>query len=381
MRLVFFGPDTSTETVLACGVLQVLAERYSKVTIVSPASQAEWYAHAPGVEEVWAVTAETAESVAGRLATVNADLCVAARWWTDSVMDGLVGTCEAKEKLAFGNRAWGPGVRVAASAGRNKLECQRHRDLLAALDITIEQVEPAVWTGAAERARVAELMAEHGLESRRFLVALGEGGDAGMLCDAVEPLCRSDGYRLVLLGKKDPSEPCSQAADLRGRVSPLEAAELLRHAALAIGYESELAHVACAVGCMNVVLLKGEQFGRFLPYSRLTSAVSLPLECLNCGACRYGERYCATLIAPEVVEGVARETLARPGRRCRLYLQAPLFHSKAVPPGLFAMSPDVMPPMLYDVIWVADEQTPAPKVAPSQCGCPVSLMRVPRRPA
>ena len=52
----------------------------------------------------------------------------------------------------------------------------------------------------------------------------------------------------------------------------------------------------------DVVIVGGGHFGRFFPYSSLTSIVCLPLECFDCNwHCKYLTPYCTKAIAPEVI--------------------------------------------------------------------------------
>jgi hypothetical protein len=76
------------------------------------------------------------------------------------------------------------------------------------------------------------------------------------------------------------------------------------------------------VGVPNVVVLGGGFFGRFLPYSPLTSVAALPLECFGCHwLCPFPRNHCIKDLAPEVVARAIAETLAKPSARPRLFAQ------------------------------------------------------------
>ena len=62
----------------------------------------------------------------------------------------------------------------------------------------------------------------------------------------------------------------------------MQSAALIKRCRLVIGAETGLAHLACAVGTPNVILLGGGHFGRFMPYAATTTVVCLPLECYGC---------------------------------------------------------------------------------------------------
>ena len=74
----------------------------------------------------------------------------------------------------------------------------------------------------------------------------------------------------------------AEAINLCGRTSLRQTAALLRRCRLGVGTESGPAHMACAVGTSHVVVVGGGHFGRFMPFSPLTSLVCLPLDCYGC---------------------------------------------------------------------------------------------------
>jgi len=68
----------------------------------------------------------------------------------------------------------------------------------------------------------------------------------------------------------------------------------------ATGAETGLAHIACALGVRNVILLGGGHFGRFMPYSPLTVMAALPLECFGCNwGCKHTAVHCVRDLDPD----------------------------------------------------------------------------------
>ena len=91
---------------------------------------------------------------------------------------------------------------------------------------------------------------------------------------------------------------------------------------VAIGAETGLAHAACAVRTQNVVVLGGGHFGRFMPYSNLTSAVILPLSCYGCNWwCKYKKSYCVDEIDTRVIEEAIRHTISKKNSKPILFIQ------------------------------------------------------------
>jgi len=112
----------------------------------------------------------------------------------------------------------------------------------------------------------------------------------------------------------------TRTVNLSGALTLRQSAALLSRCRLAVGAETGLAHMACAVETPNVILLGGGHFGRFMPYSPLTSIVSLPLECHGCNwQCRYQRVHCVRDVAPSAIEEAIRRTLAEPSDKSRLF--------------------------------------------------------------
>jgi pyruvate-formate lyase-activating enzyme len=134
------------------------------------------------------------------------------------------------------------------------------------------------------------------------------------------------------------------------------------------------------VGTPNVIMLGGGHFGRFMPYSPLTSTVCLPLSCYGCNwRCRHARAHCVQDVAPEVVEVALREALERGSPRPRLYLQHWSF-APGPPDTEPFFNVDMLPPMLLDATCVVPEDAPeVQNRPPALCGCPLRYLRVARR--
>jgi len=124
-------------------------------------------------------------------------------------------------------------------------------------------------------------------------------------------------YRFILLGgveNKAKSETLvsdpSRVLNLTGQTSLLQTASLIKQSALFVGSDSSGAHLACAVGTPNIVIVGGGHFGRFLPYSELTSVVALPMHCYQCNwQCKYEKAHCVKNIDHALVLSAVTERL------------------------------------------------------------------------
>ncbi len=105
-----------------------------------------------------------------------------------------------------------------------------------------------------------------------------------------------------------------RSVNLSGKTTLLQAAAILRRCRLAVGAETALAHIACAVSTPNVVLLGGGHFGRFMPYSALTTVACLPLACYGCDwKCKYDRVHCTWDMDPSVLSAAFSHALDNPG--------------------------------------------------------------------
>jgi len=94
----------------------------------------------------------------------------------------------------------------------------------------------------------------------------------------------------------------------------------LRRCRLYVGAESAGAHMACALGIPNVVLLGGGHFGRFMPYSPLTSAVVLPMDCFGCNwRCKYDTAHCIASVDPKVLDAAIANALNGPRQKPAIF--------------------------------------------------------------
>ena len=70
--------------------------------------------------------------------------------------------------------------------------------------------------------------------------------------------------------------------NLFGKTTLMQAAAIIAQCDIAVGAESGLAHIACAQGVPNVIVIGGGHFGRFMPYSANTILVTHAMDCFGC---------------------------------------------------------------------------------------------------
>jgi len=206
---------------------------------------------------------------------------------------------------------------------RDLPEFIKYGRLLQCLGMGSVPSEPQFAPGPQDIAAAEELLQSH-VPSGRELLAVFPGAansirNVTFLGHAIRTTPCLREFCLVGLGSEDHRDLVTKTLkesgrpglNLAGQTSLPVAAALLKKCRLALGADTGLGHLACAVGCRNVIILGGGDFGRFFPYSALTTAVCLPLECYRCHfVCRYDEPHCVTSIPLGTVRGALEHALA-----------------------------------------------------------------------
>jgi ADP-heptose:LPS heptosyltransferase len=352
-KILLVRIDAIGDNVLFSAMLPHIAARFpaARLTIVCRDLVAPLFEHCPFIERVIPFNYSRVykssidrQQLFQQLQQLNPDLCLNTMFSRERLADDLSLNCGAPLSVAFqrNSDALGPQGLAAnsryswlvESPGPWRPELERHADFLKALGCPSVPLSPQVWASSDDRRAANDLFTRHGLEPGRT-IALFAGAQFDVRIyrgfgKALSSLCREGSYQVVALGAQGDArlnQQClndidAQTVNLSGETTVRQTAEIIRLCRLAVGTETGLAHLACAVGTRNVILLGGGHFGRFVPYSPLTSTVSLPLACFGCNwNCRYLWPHCVKDVAPEVLELAVREALAEPAAQTRVYFQ------------------------------------------------------------
>lgn len=208
---------------------------------------------------------------------------------------------------------------VLSNNPEDTTELEHNRTFLRGIGIDAENLAPEVWISAADSE-----WAEATLQKLDIAIDTAIILFPGALLDCKtyphygQVLNQLAHYPIIVCGGEEQREQgeklCrahgGQAINLAGQTSLGQLAALMQRARLYLGSDSSGLHIACAVGLKNVVLLGGGHFGRFCPYSPLTTAVCLPLACYGCNwQCSHERIHCLHDIAPETVVTAVRMAL------------------------------------------------------------------------
>jgi GT2 family glycosyltransferase/ADP-heptose:LPS heptosyltransferase len=354
-RILWIRPDSIGDNVLAASMLPYIRQNYpnARITIVCQTHIAELYEVCPFVDDIISFDRirtlqdeEYRNCLVQRLQAVNADLALNSVYSRESLTDLLTIASNAKQKVGlYGNLS-----RISAdlrdqhnrlytnlfpSEGENKPELERHKDFLAALGLPIASLQPVIWITPDDEKFADNFFRKNDLSPEKTLILFAGAQVWVRLYEgygtALSKICQENGFRVVALGANHEYAINQQNLDQIGGSSKIngcgkttirQAAAILKRSRLAVGAETGLAHIACAVGTPNVILLGGGHFGRFMPYSPFTSIVCLPLECFGCDwKCKYPKPHCVLDVDPDVIGEATRQTLEQRSERPRLFVQ------------------------------------------------------------
>ena len=352
--LLLVRTDLIGDNILASAMLPPLREKYpdAAMTVLCQERIAELYAASPLVQRIISFDLERIyeeepyrESIIQQIRDLHADLCLNGVFSRTPLSDLLAVASGARITVAqegdlfnisAETRARNNGyyTHLLPNGGDEKSELQRHRDLLAGIGIESGELELPFWALPEDLESVEQLFRDSGFIPEKTITLFAGAQDGIKRYEgygaALAGICREQGFTVIALGaKKDYAINQRnldaigvQTLNLSGATTLRQSGVIISRCRLAVGADTGLAHIACAVGTPNVVLLGGWHWGRFFPYSPLTSVVSLTLDCFGCdGRCRYAKAHCIGGVAPETMGEAIRRTLAGPSPAARLFAQ------------------------------------------------------------
>lgn len=352
-RLLFLRTDSIGDNVLAAAMLPPLREHFadSEIVVLCQAHIAELYESSPHVDRVLTYVdgrlRSDAEYRHAKLCELNDeafDLLLNTVYSRDPINDLLALGSGAAETVAFRGDLCNISaeLRDADNLDYTRLlesdeawmtELDRHRDFLAGLGIEAPELEPLVWTTDEDEAFAAELLAAESIDPDAAIAVFpGAQSPWRVWPHYAEVLREFAEYPIIVFGAPSDAPMTAQicsdfqgrSVDLAGRTTLRQMAALMRRCRVYLGAESAGVHFASAVGLRNVVLVGGGHFGRFVPYSHLTTTVAMPLACYRCcWRCPYTpQAQCVSAISPAVVAEALRMTLDRTNPEALLVMQS-----------------------------------------------------------
>jgi ADP-heptose:LPS heptosyltransferase len=287
-------------------MLPYIREKYAdaQVTVVCQQHIAEFYEACPYVDAIVSFDRKRIftekgyqDELLSRLKAIEADLLLNSVYSREPLTDVLALSCEARRTVALEgdlsnmkaetrdkhNRLYS---KLIACPGVHKGELERHRDFLAGLGVEPRELKPLAWITPEDASWAKAFLANNGFAPEKTVVMFAGAQQAMKFYDgygdALAPVCRERGFAVIALGRAEHG-PLSQrnlersgapGVNLCGRTTVRQSTALINRCRLAVGADTGLAHLACAVGTPNAIVLGGGHFGRscLTPLSRRSPA-------------------------------------------------------------------------------------------------------------
>ncbi len=324
-----------------------------KFTVVCRDITSEIYESSPYVDNIISVDIKKFYSdknylndLLSKLQSVSAEYAFNSIFSRDFISDYLAENCNAKYKIAHEGDLSNISKELKNKFDKNYsklipvnpssiLELDRHRDFLAGIGINVQLPKPIIWLGEKDYQYAEKLFSDNNLASEKT-IALFAGAQHNVRIypdygKAINDYCRKNNISVIVLGSSSDHQINSEnikdltvkVIDLTGKTTVRQSAAVINKCAAAVGAETGLAHISCAVNTPNLILLGGGHFGRFMPYSNLTSIIALPLECFGCNwQCKFGTTTCIKDVDSQVVQKAFEEMMNFKHDKIYVYLQS-----------------------------------------------------------
>jgi len=341
-NILWVRTDSIGDGILSSSMLPYVRKRFdgARITVLCQEHVAELYEFCPFIDRIIAVPSEHEwqsqgqyESVIRTIQKTEPGILLNSTYSVHGLSD-IKGLEFVPKRLALRHGMGVSYTDIIPTGKKLKPELARHCDFLRGIGVDVCSLEPEMWITSSDKQFADEIFKKYGFEPSRTIALFAGARTGHRLYEnygrALHDICRKSGYTIVALGAEDDYEINQRnleaagifGVNLSGQMTLRQTAAILKCCRLAVGAETALAHIACAVKTPNVILLGGGHFGRFMPYSPLTTAVSLPLECYGCDwQCRYDRVYCVWDVAAEVISEAIRQRLSGPSTKPRVFVQ------------------------------------------------------------
>jgi len=357
-KVLIVKTDSIGDFVIFAGMLKHFRALYpnANISIVMREHIAELAETCPYINKVIKINATTMLNDKNYVATLvdymkqqRFDVTLYPVYSRDKIGEFIAINSGAKENIAF----WGDSsnlslqirqdnnrfyTKLLPSEGEYKPELERNKDFLRGLGIESPSLAPKVWITDKDKKFAEEFFTNNNLKPESTIVIFAGVQYNVRLYEkygeSLSEFCKRNRLKVIGLGAKqewginqmDLDAIGVETVNLSGSTTIRQSAAIIKQCRLAVGAETGLAHISCAVGTPNVVLLGGGHFGRFMPYSKLTSVACLPLDCYGCNwKCRYEYPHCIRDVKPEIITQAVQQTFEKRSEKPRVFLQGSSF--------------------------------------------------------
>ncbi len=318
--IIWLRLDSIGDAILSSSMLPLIKENFSEVdiTVVCQRHVAELYEACPFIDKIIEmpfdckfVNHEQYINVISQIKSVNPDLLLNSVYALHHLSD-LDGLDFIPKRYAFRIERKDKYTNIISHTKEWILELEKNRRFLAEIGIPTTTLFPQVWLTPRDLAGAYSVRVDN------YIVLFAGVRTIERFYDRYwEALKGLDIFVVTLGSKKDYDLNESQLVksgckgiNLSGKLTLKESIGVIKGAVLVVGGETGLAHAACAVGVPNIILLGGGHYGRFMPYSPLTTVVVNKMDCFKCNwYCKTGNLDCIRKIKPAAIGDTIRRVL------------------------------------------------------------------------
>jgi len=353
-RLVWVRTDSIGDNIIAMSLLPHISSIYpnAKITVLCQDHIAELYENCPLVDKMITFNREKAlhdtnyqAQIQYQLKEENAEVTLNTVFSREEITDLFSMATGSKQKIAFHGNLCNISQRrrlhnniyyskIVHSDEKHIIEIKRYEDFLKAIGIPDQKPTTQFWLSTQDKQFAHNLLKNNGFVPEKTIVlfsgAQSEYRSYERYGESLVNICKANDFQVVAIGSESDKEINQRNLDhvpthkmnLSGLLTLRQSAAIIESCRLAVGGETGLAHIACAVKTPNVILLGGGHYGRFMPYSNLTSIACLPLDCYYCNwKCKYTETHCVKNLDPIVISMAIVETLKKMENKIRIFTQ------------------------------------------------------------
>lgn len=351
-EIILTRTDSIGDNILSLPLVEKIHEKYpsAEITIICQDHIKEIYVNFPFVSKVITFDKSFAYSNTGLnskleedLASLKADLLINPVFSPEPLSFEIVKRIKAKRKVGFKgdfsnisqeeiHKNISMYTDLIDVSSDKKSEIDKYIILLNWLGIKSEEFNTSIHLPSNDKEFAKKYFEDKKLDPYKTIVLFPfsqwEIKDY-LQFDAILTSRFFDSFNFIILGgieNYQKSEILSRVIpekifNLVGETTLLQSAAIIERARLLIGSDSSGVHLACAVATPNVVIMGGGHFGRFMPYSKLTTLVTLPLSCFGCNwQCKYETSHCVKAIDYNLVLEAIEKSLNQSPERPRIFI-------------------------------------------------------------
>ncbi|MDL5055791.1 glycosyltransferase family 9 protein [Oscillatoria laete-virens NRMC-F 0139] len=307
-RIVLILPCCIGDVVMATATLSALRSGFpdASITWAVGAWSRPAIEHHPHLDDIIEIPADVSfgglrilapPRLASDLRAGNFDLAVSLERSPLMSVSLLLSGIPERAGLDSGRRGFGYTIRVPLNPDERRHEAEIYLSVAAALGIPTAGFRANIPLRDADRAAVAQILGEQAIEPPYIVVHPGGGSNPGMtmtskryppaqMAALAERTAETLGARIILIGAKRDTEvleatqrACASApVTLAGRLTFGEIGALAAGAALYLGNDTGLTHLAAAAGAPTAMIFGPSDPVRYAPYTDNAIVLWKPVE-------------------------------------------------------------------------------------------------------